>query len=175
MINLAGNNDCDKIIISELERACIPVSFEFAPLNSEVHYSKVGYLADGKIKFTRAWTYWVVEGKIPAEVARKLYDHPEGRISVRVDGHCESYSPDKHAIKWFDNATDKIVVPQKEYSDALNRFGYSKGFIEGWEKEFTPDIGQPKTQYATLYHIDEQAGLLLFSMLINEYYNERAN
>ena len=167
MINLAGNKDCDRIIKDELERACIPISFEFAPLNSEVHYSKVGYLANGKIKFTRAWTYWVVEGKIPAEIAWKIYNHPEGKKTVRIGGHCGCPSPAEYGLTWFDSKTGQIIVSQEEYAKIQN---ICQKYEEKVVNNYTPDIGQPKTQYATLYHIDEQAGLLLFSMLINGEY-----
>lgn len=91
MINLAGRADCDRFINSELIRAMIPI-IVVERVHSEVPYSFKGSL--GAYSFSRAWYYWVVEGKVPMDVAWKIYNDPLGRADVRAYGHCMCVAPD---------------------------------------------------------------------------------
>ena len=169
MKNLAGNKDCDKYILEELERADIPYRLlSSEPSNTEVPYRYIGFLNNGKIKLTRAWTYWVAEGRIPVKIANKIYNHPEGKKSVRIAGHCGCLNPDEYGLTKFDTITDKIMVDEETFKKGENTFKHSPRGLKLWLDEYVVDYGQPHEFCATTYHIDDQAGLLLFSIIIQE-------
>ena len=90
--NLAGPQDSDAVVRSELEQAGIPVDgLEILRESSgEVSTSLRGVL-HGWI-FRRGWRYWVCKGPgIEVEAAEKL--HATHGTVVRVDGNCTSPSP----------------------------------------------------------------------------------
>lgn len=125
MINLAGNQECDRYIREELTRAGIDiVEVPLDRANGEVPYTLEGRLPG--YRFRRFWYYWVVDGRTPLDLAEHLYAHPEGRATVRVAGHCGCPPPAE------------------------------------WVKR-DPDTGE---QYVSNYHIDDQAGLLLFALVV---------
>lgn len=97
MRNLAGDHECDAWIKYELTRARIPIEQIEVPHGSEVPYRMIGRL--GPIEFRRAWTYWVSNGPVAIEVARRLYADPVGRTDIRVDGHCGCPPPE---APWVD-------------------------------------------------------------------------
>ena len=100
MINLAGRKDCDGYIRNELTRARVElVEHEQVMENSEVPARLTGKL--GKFKFTRAWYYWIVDGDVPIDVARVLWQDPEGQATVRASGRAGGSDPDNH-VRWFD-------------------------------------------------------------------------
>jgi hypothetical protein len=169
MINLAGNKDCDKYIIDELERAGINV-IKAGYHTHEVPYHYEGSLENGMLKFSRAWYYWIAVGKVPRNVAEKIYAHPEGKKTVRIGGHCGCPAPSEYGLTWFDKATGQIIMSEKEYAFAIEAYGKYDDFVNKLNKDYIIDNGQSKEQFATCYHIDDQAGLLLFSMLMREYY-----
>jgi hypothetical protein len=90
MQNLAGNKKADEYIRRELERARISVALA-DPHNFEVPFTIIGRLGD--FVFTRAWTYWVVVGRVPFDVAEELFSDPVGRTDIRVTGHAGCPSP----------------------------------------------------------------------------------
>lgn len=93
MKNLAGNKDCDKQIIEELEEAGVEfASYESLRHTSEVESSIIGSF-DG-FTFRRAWSYWVVSSN--KTLLRFQYAdilHEKFGNEVRVDGHCACPSP----------------------------------------------------------------------------------
>lgn len=91
MRNLAGNQECDAFIKHELQRARIPIECVEQDHRGEVPYRLIGRL--GPIEFRRFWTYWVANGPVPIEVARRLYIDPVGRDEIRVAGHCGCPDP----------------------------------------------------------------------------------
>lgn len=165
MQNLAGKVDCDKYIREELERAGIPVIVHKAE-HGEVPYSLIGEIETiyGKITFTRAWRYWVLKGLIPLAVAQKIYTHPEGKFSVRAGGHCGALPPESQC-SYFDDQGRPLI---KKFD--LEKLGIdSPLYKEIVEKNIYSFVDDPKTEghgFVEMYHIDEQAGLLLFMMLI---------
>lgn len=165
MINLAGNKECDKFILEELERAQIKSVKLDKPDNGEVPYNYIGSLADGKLTFRRAWYYWMVEGKVPKHIAEKIYAHPEGKKTVRIAGHCGCMDPSEYGLTYFDKATGQKIMTETDL-DTLKRH-----FKEEHWSQYTIDKGQPQEQFATHYHIDDQAGLLLFSMIMSQYWS----
>ena len=165
MKNLAGRltEEVDLNIKDELERAEIPTIT--VPLsNGEVQYTVEGLL--GKIRFHRAWYYWVAEGRIPVDMAWKIYNHPEGKQTVRAGGDCGCPSPAGYVTDWYDKENGKKIT--KDYIKGLEVFKdlYKPDMYLKWQNGHTADIGQPREGFVDCYHIDEQAGLLLFSMIV---------
>ena len=167
MKNLAGNKECDKMIIRELGEAGITV---FHGINSrgEVPYSAIGVLGEWydakkiekkvqafpplkkliqaddmkryfKYTFVRAWYYWVATGPIPLSVARLLYNNPVGKKNIRVAGHCGCPPPDKEK--------DGVLLWAGPYEGPYDEEGAA----------------------VYTYHIDSQEGLNLFIGTIKEY------
>lgn len=93
MINLKNHPEVNEIINQELTLAgiepvlCSPYGEIEAKVSGEI--SSIY----GKITFTRAWTYWVVKGMFPLDLANKIYAHPEGKNSVWAGGHCGKLPP----------------------------------------------------------------------------------
>lgn len=108
LLNLAGNKFCDLFIKTELSIAGITINQQ-PRSNSEVPYTLFGTVdAFGEqFVFKRAWCYWTVKGNVPLEVAKALYDDPEGKQTVRVVGHCGCPSPEQ----WVDFVDNKPVIP----------------------------------------------------------------
>lgn len=113
MRNLAGSHHPDDYIRNELERARIPV-VQTEAHSGEVAYSLIGKLDD--LTFTRAWTYWVVNGLVPIEVAETLYDNPVGKTDIRVDGHAGCPPPTGRFINSYHIDTE---VGLRIFVDAL--------------------------------------------------------
>lgn len=93
MRNLAGNQDCDRIIERELKRAKIEAVYGPYPRRGEVPSRIMGKL--GKVWFERAWYYWIASGVIfPLDLAKKLYADPIGRDDIRVNGNAARPNPE---------------------------------------------------------------------------------
>jgi len=90
----------------ELARAGINVIGGPPPPTRDVEVCRVEGALLG-FTFRRAWYYWMVSGMMPLEVARRLWDDPEGKRSVRVGGHCGCPSPDEYGAY---NVDGKMVV-----------------------------------------------------------------
>jgi len=93
MQNLAGNKECDKFILEELELAGIkPVHLSFAS-RDEVPASVIGEL-DGW-EFRRAWYYWVAKSHSGTLLLFKYADplHEKHGKDVRVSGYCGGIAP----------------------------------------------------------------------------------
>jgi hypothetical protein len=169
--NLAGDKECDKYIKEELDRACIDV----IPLDRkgyEVPASIGGRL--GPFTFTRAWYYWMVEGPMPLNVAKELYAHPEGARTVRVHGHCGCPAPEAW-VYWL-NDNGSILWPRHKYEAELKQFSDSpvmldsiKNMVDSGEYVVSDDLQKDGSPYVTSYHIDDQAGLLLFAMKVRDH------
>lgn len=164
MINLAGNPNCDQEIEKELKLANIPY-VKGPRQGGEVSSTIDGIIKTphGEIKLQRAWYYWVATGPVPLTLAEKIYQHPQGKASVRAGGHCGCVAPSTQ-VEWLDKE-GKLLARKSEleqhkhspnlYNELLNSPHFR--WVEDIEKE-----GQP---FVTMYHIDDQTGLLLFSLL----------
>ena len=97
MPNLAGLIECNEYIKLELELAGIDVYQTSELPTGEVKSSYKGYLhcAFERFSFERAWSYWIVTGSVPLELAKKMYNTEEGKRSVRVQGDCGCPAPEK--------------------------------------------------------------------------------
>lgn len=178
MKNLAGDNNADSYIRDELTRAGIEI-VESEKHNSEVPYTLTGILraenlvSGFNIQFYRAWYYWVAEGRVPLDLAWKLYNHPEGKRTVRVSGHCACPPPEDPWIDWIDKNGYKLAKLSEwdNYSshstiwDLVDKETMiSKSGVFRWIPD--SDIKKEGTPYITGYHIDDQAGLLLFAEVL---------
>lgn len=94
MINLAGDENCDKVIKNELILAKIELVKDVTS-KGEVPYTIEGKL--GEFRFKRYWYYWVVTGPMPIEIANELYKDPVGKQDIRAGGHCGCVPPNTQA------------------------------------------------------------------------------
>lgn len=157
MENLAGNTTCDMFIERELRDAGIKL-VRGERQKGEVPATITGAL--GAFKFTRAWYYWIVEGKMPLEVAKELYEDLIGKTDVRVAGHCGCPPPENPWIEWEDNEERRIFPLSRK----------PKGFSEkgAGYKVFFKDPSKVGKGFILSYHIDTEEGLKLFAQAIRK-------
>lgn len=84
-------------IIKELEYARLPVIHNEKMIIGEVSTTISSNL--NELKFTRAWTYWVVRGDVPMDIAKKIYSDPIGKDDVRAFGHCGNVDPAEYGTR----------------------------------------------------------------------------
>ncbi len=169
MKNLAGDDNCDREIRRELERARIEI-VEGERSTHEVPASLTGKL--GPFTFRRAWYYWVAEGPMPIKMARELYADPVGKDDVRVGGHCGCPSPDKYGATYYDaDGLQLYSDPTGEEARKQAHF-LEKGFITPEQcslYRFVPDKRAAAVRaIVDCYHIDSEVGLRLFADTIRE-------
>lgn len=158
MENLARNPTCDMFIERELRDAGIRL-VRGNRQEGEVPATISGAL--GAFTFTRAWYYWIVEGKMPLDVAKELYEDPVGKTDVRVAGHGGCPPPEDPWIRWEDSKEREIYpLSSKPKNYPESEPGY-EAFFEDPSK-----IGKG---YITLYHIDTEEGLKLFAETIRQH------
>jgi len=93
MVNLAGDNKCDDIILEELQEAGINV------IVNKRSTGEVATMLHGEIPgfvFDRRWYYYSVKGKVPMETAMEIYSTKIGRETVRAYGHCGCVNPQEY-------------------------------------------------------------------------------
>lgn len=156
MINLAGDQECDKIIREELNLAGIKI-VSIGKTNKEVPASIIGKC--NNFIFHRAWYYWVVEGYMPLEIANYLYDNYK-HLNIRVEGHCGNPSPEG----WTEprNFSQKI----KPLSE---KFWKSHELTADEFEQQAKQIRESGEQFITGYHIDTQEGLNVFVDTIKKH------
>jgi len=113
------------------------------------------------VRFTRAWRYWHVGGKIPLALARKVYAK-EGN-GVRAGGHGYNQPPEEHVEYYLPDGRAITTY------DSLKEF---EKFQSLWDKNahdrvvyFSIPNG---CEYVTMYHIDSQEGLSRFAEILLE-------
>jgi hypothetical protein len=180
MENLAGRQEytnCDTKIPKELAKAGIDIVVHPSTLDhSEVRTRYTGKLGD--FIFERAWYYWVVEGEVPLEVAKELYENPNGAEDIRVDGDCGCPSPEER-VKYYDKDGKKLL-PLKE-EKGLKRLEKSAEKEPGCNLEklckemresirFVEDPAKEAVRSViALYHIDTQEGLNFFTETLRKH------
>lgn len=161
MKNLAGCKECDDVIEMELKKAKIPI-VTVSKSNSEVPYTLIGILVTNHhevigFTFKRAWTYWIVKGKVPLKIAEELYDNPIGKVDIRVAGHCGCPPPKEWAFPEENVFLD--YLKENKIVDGITNGELAKlcnnGIIKG-------------DRFVTTYHIDSQEGLNLFAETIKK-------
>ena len=119
MINLAHDEQCDIVILEELEKAGITAfkshssdkphydvpytifgGLGVEPLSEEDqrYFDRIGTTPEfaetmASFVFTRAWYYWCVSGFVPLSIAEEIYENPNGVKDIRVAGHCACPPP----------------------------------------------------------------------------------
>jgi hypothetical protein len=168
MVNLAGVKACDYTIKDELERAEIEI-VSCEPENTEVPYTIIGILKTiyGDFKFKRAWKYWIVFGKVPLDIAKKIFSHPEGKKYIRIFGDCGCIDPMKYQLRYFDRDGRELISQKTMMNIKKSKLAseYINSLIEKGIYKVVEDEKEG-ISYITSYHIDTQAGLLLFSQMI---------
>jgi hypothetical protein len=161
MKNLAGDKNCDQYIKDELKRACIDIVEN--KVGGEVPYTIEGKL--GELIFRRAWYYWVVIGDVPMDIAKRIYKHPEGKATVRAGGHCGCEPPESQSD--YPISDDGLTPISQE---SMNE--YSEKYPSLWEenkhKYRVATKEEENNKVVNCYHIDSQAGLLLFSQMVSQ-------
>jgi len=167
--NLAGVSeaDCNFYIRNELERAGINV-VECELDCGEVPYRLIGKLntSYGEFTFTRRWFYWSVDCKVPLELAQKIYAHPEGKASIMAGGHASGEPPEKHVVHIGESG--KELVSQEDIDGLVYVFRNSEpSYNDAYWKEKC-ELGEKSeaNAFVKTYHIDDQAGLVLFALMV---------
>ena len=171
MVNLAGIKDCDLYIKDELIKARIEI-VEGEKSSGEVQSIYTGKL--GEFIFYRAWSYWIVKGQVPLNVANEMYNDPLGKGHVRVAGNCLCPPP----INWVEaplfiqkTFREKCGLPEglpEDFFDKLEE--YSNKYKQ--YQELIDDEKQNRIDnswFIDMYHIDSLAGLRLFADTIKKY------
>ncbi len=176
MKNLAGHPQATELIVEELNSCGINLVNEPKPLGEPLSLVS-GWL--GNYSFMRAWTYWIVEGKVPLKVAQQLYEDPLGARDVRVNGHCDRLAPVESQLKFYNSLGYPVYLPsdrdlmekiRKEdpqpshakrimVDKFLNHSEFSENRME------IPNV----ESFVEVYHIDSLAGLKLFITKLNEH------
>lgn len=164
MINLAGCKSSDSYIENELKRCGINI------IKCEKSSGEVGYSIHGKldhVTFNRAWRYYIVKGKIPLEVANKLYENEIGKSDIRVNGHCGCPPPLEQAI--YEDAEGNILI-SKEEMDEINLWIKKRPDYK-FENNYKNIDEVPidlRKGYIELYHIDSELGLYVFTEILKK-------
>ena len=162
MDNLAGHPKSDERCREELRLARIPtIEVERCGGPRTIVAGKLG-----GVEFRRAWCYWIASGKVPLDVARRLYEDPIGQRDVRVDGFCGNEDPEKRTC-WFDGDEHVAIDPDgskdREY-DAWIANGEARAIDKPRFARATDGL----QGYVMGYHIDSLAGLRLFADTMRE-------
>jgi hypothetical protein len=166
MRNLAGRMENNAYINLELSLAGIHRAQEKG--RGEVQYKFAGYLGDAcEFKFTRAWSYWVVDGNVPLDIANELYADPEAKKYVRSGGDCGCRSPETWAT-WI--TIDLKEVFDKGELDKIESDNIKESLLNNPNLKFVEgDPSKIAQKYVTCYHIDTWEGLKLFADKIKEF------
>lgn len=114
----------------------------------------------GAFTFRRAWSYWIVSGPMPLDVARRLYADPVGATDIRVNGHCGCPAPGEPGGRPTWTLPDgRIVLREWERAD-FEKIGDE--WAPGWRDKyvFTDDPESIGARGAIdCYHVDSELGL----------------
>jgi hypothetical protein len=169
MKNLAGDENCDKVIKKELSLTSLFIVEEKG--KGEVPYNYIGVM--GPWIFTRAWNYWIAtiaKGKqgLPLDIAMKMHyekrsDKPNMILgeTIRPGGHCGCLPPDEYGA---------LPILTDELNNNLKKLGYeeinstilNKKYIKITFEEISKLNKEGKISvpfYVNCYHIDDQFGL----------------
>jgi hypothetical protein len=114
--------------------------------------------------------YWVVDGRMPLDVAMRLYAHPVGKTDIRSGGHCGCLSPEKYGADYFDSEGNQLYS-DPEGKEAKSMAGLmQRGLLPADSAahiRFVPDkrIGYTSA-YVNCYHVDSELGLYVLTEAI---------
>lgn len=160
MRNLAGRDDSDIWAASELTAAGIDI--EVAPKPYGEPQTRVkGRL--GGVEFTRAWRYWVADGRVPLDIARCLYEHPVGRRDVRVRGYAGNAPPEGGLVDYYTADGKEVVIDADGSQEAEYDRLAKKGLLDRDDKPRFAKTADGLAGFVCKYHIDSAEGLRLFA------------
>ena len=124
----------------------------------------------GPIEISRGNYYWVARGPVPLAVARELYDHPVGRIHVRVDGNGMSPAPVGKHVRWYTSEGLRVLPSEEDPS----RQSMSPVLQEAWDRyrhrvAFHDQPEVVATACIETYHIDHDDALALFESVLRKH------
>lgn len=167
-MNLAGREDCDRHIERELTRHGIEV-VRGPKADKEVAATITGKL--GPFKLRRAWTYWIVSGPFPLDVATKLYEtDPVWRDEVRAAGHCGCPPPKEWAT--YRNEAGVEILDRKNEDESRRYAEMPEGSttmreigLKVLREHVFADDPSAVAHHATVddFHIDSELGLRLWA------------
>lgn len=145
------------------------------PLKDET----TGLLGDLTITKSGSRWYYLVEGRVPLELANQLYDDPVGRTDIRVACHCMCPPPAEWAT-WYAPSGRKIVGLDQQ-DECLRYVNSSSEYMRGvaerllQELDFAEDPSAvPGAEgFVESYHVDSEVGLRVFSDYRRAYYANR--
>lgn len=161
--NLVKHPDADTFCELELRRAGIDVVMLPAPQDDEVATRVTGKIGD--VTLTRAHYYWRASGKVPADVARRLYADPVGRKDVRANGHCECLAPGERGadFEWFNADGQRVEIDPDGSGEAAYAHFVTRGWFKASDAPLFAKSTDGLTGYITSYDIDSAEGLALFA------------
>lgn len=118
--------------------------------------------------------YWIVNCFIPIELANKIFNDQVGKDLIRVGGHCGCLPPESQC-GWYTNdfSPREIVTNDVEEQEKQMDYFIAKGLIKQAQKDKLIFNSNPQSigakQYVTLYHIDGDLGLRVFTDWISVY------
>ncbi len=170
MKNLAGDPNAETHIESELSLCGVPIVLLPKHKRGEVPSPIWGKL--GNFTFYRAWTYYIVSGMVPFDIAMEIFQTVIGSRYVRAGGDCGPVSPDSYVSGWFaEDGRQVIDIAQKAGFDDF----ISKGYLvrEEVDKKYLfavpADFPQLGNRYVTCYHVDTQEGLNLLLDVLRKH------
>lgn len=112
----------------------------------------------GHITFYAQNYYWVALGRVPHATALELYEHPLGKRVIRVAGHCGCPPPSGWVKRIAPDGRQVLDASKKKELERL------KGSVGDYESLyiFSTERVEGEQSYIELYHIDGDAGLMLF-------------
>jgi hypothetical protein len=159
--NVAGESPekTDAILREELTICGIDIieTSELIP-HPEVNTHISGKLGD--IIMKRNWYYWIVVGKIPLDIAKKLYNDPVGKRDVRVVGDCGCPPPEDPWISYILDGKQLDYESRKPIDWENNCWDDIREeliFVEN------PAIEPGVEMFIDHYHIDSEVGLRFFA------------
>lgn len=159
MRNLAGSEDSDIWAAAELAAAGIPIEMAEKPYGEPQTRVK-GRL--GGIEFSRAWYYWIAKGRVPLDVARRLYADPVGQKDVRVAGHCGCPPPEPRWVRYYDGDERVVIDPDGSEETEFDKL-ITLGALTAEDKPRFAKSADGLTACVESYHIDSAEGLRLFA------------
>lgn len=159
--NLATIDFCqasDDSVRDELATAKIPILKLPFVMNGEVKTRYIGLL--NGFCFFRQWRYWCVEGLMPLENAKQIYEEISF-LGVRAGGDCTNPEPETVAV---DPYFDAML---QEEANRLSKTALSSTELIEKLKEIQPEPGAPK--YVKFYHIDMEEGLAALAAYIRKH------
>lgn len=165
MRNLAGNDKSTAIVKEELRR----VGIRAVPSEG---LGEVGSCWAGELNgfmFKRAWYYYVVTGKLPLAKALELHEHPIAKMDVRVCGHCMRPEPVDPWVNYYDDAGVRVLSMEAkaDYESHLDSNSLGDICREGLANNRFEVYPETFNGFVESYHIDSEAGLLLFVKAIS--------